>query len=313
MSTWGRKVSAQGRLPDFLGIGVVRGGTTWLWQNLRQHPEIWLSPVKEINYFNRIFPILRGEPESGRQPDPERPNLLWEKIKDLRLKRLGRYLDNFSLAGLVWQWRFYSGRPSPAWYRSLFRSAGDRVAGDITPHYSALAEDAVRQIADFLPEIKVILLLRDPIARDWSHAVHWLTRYGRRPLAELTEQELIDHFNSRPVRLRGDYPRMLEIWRRVIPADRFFLGFLDDIHEKPENVLLRLFQFLRVEATEQRLPAGLRQRVNPAPSSPIPPPIHRYLANMHWSNLEWLASNLGGRAQAWLDAAKVVRETDPLK
>ncbi len=38
-------------LPDFLGIGAPRTGMTWLYENLRRHPEVWLPPIKEIHYF----------------------------------------------------------------------------------------------------------------------------------------------------------------------------------------------------------------------------------------------------------------------
>lgn len=39
-------------LPDFLGIGAQKAGTTWLYRNLRNHPEIWM-PRKELHYFDR--------------------------------------------------------------------------------------------------------------------------------------------------------------------------------------------------------------------------------------------------------------------
>lgn len=40
-------------LPDFLGIGGGRCGSTWLYDNLRKHPEVWMPPRKEIHYFDR--------------------------------------------------------------------------------------------------------------------------------------------------------------------------------------------------------------------------------------------------------------------
>lgn len=42
-------------LPDFLGIGAPQGGTTWLYENLRHHPEIFLSEKKELRYFSIKF------------------------------------------------------------------------------------------------------------------------------------------------------------------------------------------------------------------------------------------------------------------
>ena len=49
------RITGSGRAPDFLGIGVQKGGTTWLYENLRNHPEIFMPRVKEIQYFNEIY------------------------------------------------------------------------------------------------------------------------------------------------------------------------------------------------------------------------------------------------------------------
>ncbi len=301
-----RHTTAEGRDPDFLGIGVVRGGTTWLWENLRYHPDIWLSPVKEINYFNRLYPIQKFDAQGGQERRVERPALLSEKLKHLRLSRLKRYLRNSTPANLRWQWRFYSGRPSPAWYRSLFQPAGERVAGDITPHYSALDDEAVRHIASFLPEVKIVLILRDPVARDWSHAVHFLTRYGHRPLAQITEDEFRRHFHDPSTRLRGDYPRMLELWQDSFGPERFHLAFFDDIIQQPDKLMLDVYHYLGVDSDPCHLPPRLRQVVNPSSRSSIPSVMQRYLSELNLPQLEWLAGRLGGHADAWLASARGV-------
>ncbi len=44
-----------GRLPDFLGLGVQKGGTTSLHCLLEQHPEVFLPPMKEVHYFSLNF------------------------------------------------------------------------------------------------------------------------------------------------------------------------------------------------------------------------------------------------------------------
>jgi len=40
------------RLPDFLGIGAQRAATTWVHQCLREHPQIFVPPCKEVHFFN---------------------------------------------------------------------------------------------------------------------------------------------------------------------------------------------------------------------------------------------------------------------
>lgn len=38
--------------PNFIGIGAQRAGTTWLYENLRGHPDIFLPSKKELRFFN---------------------------------------------------------------------------------------------------------------------------------------------------------------------------------------------------------------------------------------------------------------------
>ena len=41
---------------DFIGIGAAKSGTTWLAHILKNHPQVFISPLrKEINYFNKYL------------------------------------------------------------------------------------------------------------------------------------------------------------------------------------------------------------------------------------------------------------------
>ena len=47
---------------DFIGIGVPKGGTTWVYECMKVHPEICLS-IKEHHYFNKKHMFFRTESE----------------------------------------------------------------------------------------------------------------------------------------------------------------------------------------------------------------------------------------------------------
>jgi len=42
-------------LPNFVGIGAQRSGTTWIYEMLKNHPQVCMSPEKEINFFNNHY------------------------------------------------------------------------------------------------------------------------------------------------------------------------------------------------------------------------------------------------------------------
>ena len=42
--------------PDFIGIGMERAGTSWLFTQISSHPDIWVPPLKELHFFDVIDP-----------------------------------------------------------------------------------------------------------------------------------------------------------------------------------------------------------------------------------------------------------------
>lgn len=55
-------------IPDFIGIGAPRSGTIWLWRNLKNHPDIWMSPRKKLHYFDRAVEYPSPSHLACRQP-----------------------------------------------------------------------------------------------------------------------------------------------------------------------------------------------------------------------------------------------------
>jgi hypothetical protein len=54
-------------LPNFLIIGAARSGTTSLYSYLRQHPDIFMSPIKEPNYYTDPDDLLPNAIRSRRK------------------------------------------------------------------------------------------------------------------------------------------------------------------------------------------------------------------------------------------------------
>ena len=73
--------------PDFLCVGVHKGGTTWLYQQLDAHPDFWMPPLKELHYFDQLGRVQRASTPRCRD---ERDARFLESIKSLSAKP---YLD----------------------------------------------------------------------------------------------------------------------------------------------------------------------------------------------------------------------------
>ncbi len=85
-------------LPNFFIVGAPKAGTTSLYHYLDQHPQIFMSPIKEPNYF-----ATEIRPENfGDELQPQ----VAEDLRELR-EYLRGPMPKKSFGGLVSQWDDY--------------------------------------------------------------------------------------------------------------------------------------------------------------------------------------------------------------
>jgi hypothetical protein len=235
--------------PDFLIVGPQRTGTTWLFHNLKSHPEIFLPKDKELYYFSTL-----GKPDHRRFRFPYLEDYL-RVMGDTSRSKLKKNYDSLRKAG-----RFYK----------------PRVRGEATASYAALPRDVIREIALLNPEVKAILMIRDPIERAWSHARKDLTSNGRLP-REIDPNALSHLLVKHDQRELGLYRTLIENWRMYLQPGQLFVGAFESIASAPERLITEIFAFLGVASGRQFFGRHLHERVNPAPPAEIPPAIGNLL------------------------------------
>jgi len=252
------------RYPDFLGIGAQKAGTTWLHRNLASHPQIWLPPVKEVHYFDEVHikshkrwtsahrqnkgsALLRGY--LARTPAEERrPN---------RIALLETFVEDTI---------------SDDWYGRLFGFARPaQICGEFTPEYSIMREKGIQHVLQLSPDVKLILSLRDPIERCWSQIRMTDSRQRGSGLAELEEAA-----RSPSVLGRSDYPGIVSRWSRFVPEERLHIVFMDDIAEKPLQVLSGVCGFLGLEFLPERF-TDASVPIHPGNGLDMPPTVYESL------------------------------------
>lgn len=288
-------------LPDFLGIGTPRAGTTWLWENLRQHPQIWLPYRKELHYFDRAtsYPspsflatqqLARRLLGQGKEHAQYRRVLLRSLIRDLRHPSWNR---------LRWDSIYLLGTINDEWYASLFEQGRGKVKGEITPGYALLEPDDINHVYELMPGAKLIILIRNPIERTWS-SVRKRARASTWDLESLSEDAFLKMINSKALVVRADYLKTLSNWRLYFPPQQFFIGFYEEIAQTPRDFLLRLFDFLAVEVSERWITAAAERRYNASLEMDIPLRLKTLLAEQYYDQIKGLAELVGGYATTWL-------------
>ncbi|MCY3598775.1 MAG: glycosyltransferase [Gemmatimonadetes bacterium] len=250
-------------MPRFLGIGATRAGTSWVAAHLSSHPQIRMGR-KEIHFFDRK---LEAPAPSGSARD--------------RIDRL-RYLARFVRAR-------GDGRRGGR--------RGGRIRGEITPAYAILEPEVIRRVADWMPDARLIFMMRDPIERAWSQARNGFPRWRDKPLESVSREELIAYFDSDPVRRRSDYATCLRAWFGHFPPEQFFFGFLDEIRERPADLMRDLLGFLEAKVVVVDA-ESLRKPVNAAAPVPMPGWVRDHLEREYAFDADEV-SDLIGRQVPW--------------
>lgn len=258
--------------PDFFIVGTKRGGTTSLWNWLDRHPQV-LS----------MFPKPRG------------------------LKST--------------EFFFHREAKSPGWYHSHFhthayrsligRSRGVVLNGEASPYYM-YGPHIPRQMAATAPEARIIVLLRNPVDRAYSHFQERrqqgveshefgdaLAREESRIASARCRAwedpgyyaEALDHFGYRD---RGVYLPQLQRLHAVYPREQMLVLRSEDLYASSQSTFDETCDFLGIARHELRRP----RRHNEIKRAPMDSGVRAALAEFYRPHNQALESYLG-RSLGW--------------
>ncbi|MGB7417340.1 MAG: sulfotransferase [Thermosynechococcaceae cyanobacterium] len=205
-------------LPNFLIIGAAKSGTTALHTYLEQHPQVYMTPEKETNFFafDGVDLHFRGPGDSA--------------------------INSFSIT-------------SAKDYAAQFANVTDETAiGEACPLYLYHPEAPAR-IQASIPDAKLLVILRSPVDRAHANFLH-LVRDGREPHQDFAhaledEQRRIQenwewfwHY-----RQQGYYSAQLQRYCDRFSADQLKVYLYEDLTQSPETLLQDIFQYLEVDSS----------------------------------------------------------------
>ena len=160
------------------------------------------------------------------------------------------YFDRYFDQGIDWYRRCF---PAPKWI-----DGRTTITGEATPYLPT--SSAAERMAKILPQARLIVLLRNPVDRAYSHYHHQI-RKGRETLGF---EEAIE---AEQARLRGETDKMLEDEHSTNPSQKRFLYLSRGVYV---DQLLRWSEFydkeqmlvLKSEDFFQRTPEALKLVLN---------------------------------------------------
>jgi hypothetical protein len=204
-------------LPNFLVFGAGRSGTTSLHHYLGQHPEIFMPPVKEPNFF-----AFMGE------------DIVVEDHYD-------NWLRQNSITDLDT-------------YEALFEGAdGAQAVGEVSPWY-LFHPRAPERIKALIPHARLIAILRNPADRAYAAYIArrgngWETLADFRSAIleekrRMCENARLGIYNYR---VRGNYASQLARYFELFERDQIRIYVFEEFRCDPLTVLRDIFSFLDVD------------------------------------------------------------------
>lgn len=155
--------------------------------------------------------------------------------------------------------RFYDRRYRDrglTWYESCFP---DGITGEATPSYLFMPW-AAKWIVDDWPRIKIIIILRNPVQRAWSH-YRMMIKLGLEDLSfwdalRLETERAIsyglysrEHANYAYIE-RGKYAQQVRRYQMIVPRHRLLILQAEPFFANPRGTMETVFEFLGVENHE---------------------------------------------------------------
>lgn len=218
-----------------IGVGANKCATSWIFTHFKSLPDIAVSPIKEVRFFNAKVPGALAK----------ETDLFALKRLAFHFRQEGDVLDNLHAhAGFQAAVDRVKMIYDEAAYLDHFVrlcSAETKTVSDITPAYSAIGREGFEYMKAYFAtqdvRLKLFFIMRDPVDRLWSHL-----RYRDRHDAEQDVRYTWPERIKDPEMLAfSDYRATVEALEAVFPAEDLLFLFYEDLFSEPAFKQLSAF------------------------------------------------------------------------
>lgn len=195
------------KLPNFLIIGVQKAGTTSIYNYLKQHPQVYMSPVKETNFLEKD----------------------WEKLAKDKPSKSQNKIDTFEK------------------YCELFKDVTNEIAiGEASPNYLFHYNTSSELIQRYVPNAKLISILRNPTERAHSdYLMHVRDAIGTQNKSLLDQVKYSSHKSF--VLRKGFYYEHLKHFYDKFDRQQIRVYLYDDLRKDAVKFMQEMYRFIGVD------------------------------------------------------------------
>lgn len=241
-----------------LGVGAQKTGTSWLYRYFSHRDDVYMSPIKELHFFDE-----KHCGDVGARTPRERLEIARAKFKEAPTRgnrEMVRAFEDLSA---------FNG--SGEAYRNFFRKRvpeGITRFGEITPSYALLPREGFAEIAQLFRDVRLIFIMRDPVERFYSH-IRYVS--GKRP-PQAYWQKIETHFDDPGFVGRSSYQNTIMAMESVFGDNKILYLFYETMFS--DETVRAICDF----AGLKYVPANVGKVVRPsAPRQELPPELERRL------------------------------------
>jgi hypothetical protein len=192
-----------------------------------------------------------------------------------------------------------------------------KIAGEISPIYCKMKAESVRALHRLLPDLRIVLIIREPVERAFKQTVFELCRLGGRELDSLSVGKLTRHAHRERTARASDYPRMIEAWEGAF-GDQVLVETYDHLRDDPAHFLDAVLRHIGADPGWEPPPGVVEKTVGSTAGAvkrtgtlELPPFLAYSLARRYDATLRMLEPRFGeagadwrSKTDAWLAARR---------
>jgi len=259
-----------------LCIGAQKAGTTWVSEQLKNHPNVFIPPIKELHHFDTLYRRTLHKARNNRI------KLFKKRVARLSNKKI---IDPHFKATTDWLYNYcVTSENDDSWYLSLFdfeknQENGINIFVDNTPEYSILPIGAFKHMKRIHPNVKVLFIMREPASRTWS-AMRYFSKNNPEKSVLDDVNKMITFSNEKSTKQRNNYPEIIENIYKVFNEEECLIDFYENIfvsEESQNNFLNKLCTFLSIDYKPEYFKNSISSKVNATKAVEIPKAVKDHL------------------------------------
>ncbi len=244
----------------YLGAGAMKAGTTWLYAQLIDHPDLYFSPEKEIHFIDYYFNKTSVLSQEGRL----------KRTKEAFVRNADRAYPGYN-HNLKWYSLYLEKNVDFLWYKNLFSlNSTNKLNCDFSNLTCQINEKNWNTISSLVENLKVTYVLRDPLNRLWSHLKFHHQYAGlKMDFEKWSVLEFKDYIEKPFIKVNSEYGRWHNIMQKSLSKNSYKVFYFEDFINDSVETLITLEKFLEIRHHDFKL-EKINNKVNASVSKPMP-------------------------------------------